>query len=191
MTLNFAGGWSDRSDAKIQRWPPFLHQRAWSGCRCNQTSGSDLGRRWSLWNDCPGMIILDLLLPDFFTLPHSQSRQLIHYTNYGRDISRGIKSRPKLGRVEIEIGEASPTFWQIGIGKGNPTFWNFEAIRGESRLALIYPDCLDLSRIPWIYPDFCLKNSSKLDQKVGIKILTYPDFFIPTLGWQISTRPDF
>ena len=82
MTLNFAGGWPDRPDAKIQRWPPFLHQRAWSGCRCNQTSGSDLGRRWSLWNDCQGMFILDLLLPDFLTLPHSQSRQLLHYTTY-------------------------------------------------------------------------------------------------------------
>ena len=30
--------------------------------------------------------------------------------NYGRDISRGIISRQKSGRVEIEIGEASPTF---------------------------------------------------------------------------------
>ena len=30
--------------------------------------------------------------------------------SYVRDISRGIISRQKSGRVEIEIGEASPTF---------------------------------------------------------------------------------
>ena len=31
-------------------------------------------------------------------------------TSYGRDISRGIISRQKSGRVEIEIGEASLIF---------------------------------------------------------------------------------
>ena len=40
--------------------------------------------------------------------------------SYGRDISRGIISRQKSGRVEI--GEASPTFWQIGIGEPYPEF---------------------------------------------------------------------
>ena len=46
-------------------------------------------------------------------------------TNHGRDISRGIISRQKSGRVEIEIGEASPIFWQfgIGIGEASPIFW--------------------------------------------------------------------
>ena len=31
-------------------------------------------------------------------------------SNHGRDISRGIISLQKSGRVEIEIGEASPIF---------------------------------------------------------------------------------
>ena len=98
----------------------------------------------------------------------------------------GDKIQTKIGSGRVEIGEASPTFWQIGIGieEGNPTFWNFEAIRGVSGLASIYPElpqfiqiCLDLSlfipyshdlsRIPSIYPDFCLENLHKLDKKLG------------------------
>ena len=39
-------------------------------------------------------------------------------SRHGRDISRGIISRQKSGRVEIEIGEASPIFQEIEIGIG-------------------------------------------------------------------------
>ena len=37
-------------------------------------------------------------------------KNLYIYIRHERDISRGIISRQKSGRVEIEIGEASPTF---------------------------------------------------------------------------------
>ena len=43
------------------------------------------------------------------TLAKFNSKNLF-YTNYKRDLSRGIISRQKLGRVEIEIGMAIPTF---------------------------------------------------------------------------------
>ena len=54
----------------------------------------------------------------------------------GDNISTKIES----GRVEIEIGEASPTFWKIEIGEASPTFKISEAIRGKSRPISTLPD---------------------------------------------------
>ena len=55
----------------------------------------------------------------------------------GDNISTKIGS----GRVEIEIGEASPIFWQIGIGIGigeaSPIFWQIGIEIGEASPILL------------------------------------------------------
>ena len=88
-------------------------------------------------------------------------------SRYGRDISRGIISQQKSSWVEIEIGEASSTFWkieieigeaspidriisrqkssrvEIEIGEASSTFWKIEIKIGEA-------SPIDLAHIWWV-----------------------------------------
>ena len=107
-------------------------------------------------------------------------------TNYGRDISRGIQSRQKSGRVEVgisiptleqigfEIGQAIPTYPKSWVGSEwpIPTYTIFEGSWDKSGYIPTFELIPTFEPKVWISHDFILTYpnfSRKLAKKVGIK----------------------
>ena len=94
-------------------------------------------RRQNSWGDCLEIKFGGYIFFADLRLVGLQKNPWARYLE-GDNISTKIGS----GRVEIEIGEASPTFWkiEIEIGEASPTFKISEAIRGKSRPISTLPD---------------------------------------------------
>ena len=124
-----------------------------------------------------------------------------------RDISRGIRSRQKSGRVgsRSRSGWPIPIFQQIGIGSGwpIPTFQQIGI--GSRSLSSNFRDKIGENRdFPRVFPSFLGQKHREKSGKIGKNrgksgnISTFPDFEqkvgksrdFPDFSWFASTFPD-